>query len=190
MWAENYKKARQTQENKNFIKVINESFADWTINDEESIKILEEYKKLKSNVLAITKEELANLATWLQIEGTASLRKVLNTLKKRAKNSSKSSTDFPDMQKIITDSEDGFILVDESDFASNSNESDSQNSLSPKTWAEWKEEIDKKAIYDYFGIKNIEKIESSLQECWLDLSILLNWYKDFIENQLKWLEPV
>lgn len=50
-------------------------------------------------------------------------------------------------------------------------------------------ENEKKAILDYFWIKEseVKDLMKNLEVLWLDLFQLLNWYKNFIETKLVWL---
>jgi len=77
----NYADSRDTKENKDFIKKIDESLSDKNIDSTEAKEINEKYKNLKSNTLAITKEELSALAKWLGLEESSSLFKTVNKLK-------------------------------------------------------------------------------------------------------------
>ena len=82
-----YWESRKTQENKAILKKINDSLKnDSTIDNTEAKEINEKYKNLKSNILAITKEELASFAKWLWLESSASLWKTINKLKEKSNN--------------------------------------------------------------------------------------------------------
>jgi len=85
--AMSYWNSRKTQENKNLLKKIDESLKnDWKIDNTEAKEIQDKYKKLKSNILAITKEELASFANWLWLESSATLWQTINKLKEKSNN--------------------------------------------------------------------------------------------------------
>jgi len=59
----NYSESRNTEENKDFLKKIDEALQDdGKINIEEAKAIQEKYRDLRSHILSITKEELSELA--------------------------------------------------------------------------------------------------------------------------------
>ncbi len=65
-----FQQARDSQENKNLIKNILSSLWGDSLNSTKASSILEDYKKLKSPIFAITKEELLTLAKNLKIKKT------------------------------------------------------------------------------------------------------------------------
>lgn len=82
-----YQEARKTQPNKDFITSLQTSLQDWVISQEEAQELTEKYKNIQWNILAISKEELNNLAQALEINNP-SLKKVLNKLIEKSKETS------------------------------------------------------------------------------------------------------
>lgn len=82
-----YKEAIKTQLNQDFISSLQKFLYDWSISQEEARDLVEKYKKIKIDILAISKEELKSLAQALQIWDT-SLNWVLNNLIKKSQGKS------------------------------------------------------------------------------------------------------
>ncbi len=100
MWHAEYRKYRKSQENKDFISELKQSLNDKNISSDEAKKLQDLYKKIVDNehkLLAITKEELSDLAVGIDLQKNSSLWKVLKKLQEISKNNSVSVNSVPDV---------------------------------------------------------------------------------------------
>jgi len=171
--AMSYWDSRKSQENRAILKKINDSLKDDLIDNTEAKEINEKYKNLKSNILAITKEELASFAKWLWLESSASLWKTINKLKEKS-NSTSTPANTPSSPAQEAENIPHVTQTEpQQEDTSEINEST----------------INKQEIISYFGIKNPENLVKWLDEAGLNLFKMLDWYKNYIENNLQWLDP-
>lgn len=97
-----YSETRNTQENKDFLKTIDKSLDnDWIIDNAEAKEILDQYKLLKSNILAISKEELWDFAQWLGLGIDWSLSQTMNKIKEMSQEAIHEDINTDSTKRII-----------------------------------------------------------------------------------------
>ena len=184
----NYSESRKTQENKDFIKKIDDSLLDdWKIDDIEAKEINDKYKWLKSNIVAITKNELSDFAKWLGLDENSSLWKTLNILKEKVNQPPVAETQPPvaETQPPVAETQ---PPVAETQPPVVEKQPPVAETQPPVVEKQSESIINKAEVIKYFGIEKADSLISWLQECWLDLFIMLDGYKKYIENNLSWLD--
>jgi len=179
-----YSESRNTQENQDFHNELNSSLLDNAISKEEAARLWEKYTAIrdtlvskdwaeKGQILAITHDELSELAKWLDIDENSNLYETIHKLLSHSKVANKESDIETPVDAIPNAIEEPVEKEEEAE---------------PKDeMIEVVEEPDSlESLSEYFGVSNLKEINNELTKDGLDLDIIqyLKWYKDYIENDL------
>jgi len=179
-----FTESRKTQENKAFREQLDVSLWDGIVNHEEAQNLNQRHEDIKSTVdgekdayktqiLALTQDELSNLAGWLGLPWDSSLQDTLFKIRNHKQ-----------VEKSVTVIEETDLL--RAEFTAWELEISNHNEI---------EQVEKSietlsSLSEYFGISNLETIHTALTTEGLNLDIVqyLAWYKSYLENDLSDLD--